>query len=187
MTAATLAAPRGQGRGPLDRPWPTHLSALFLETSESPASVSPAMMINSSSSSHAQWQGTTRWKQGWSNAWKGWDDSSATASPTHNPEHVSDERFTTALHMMLDHLQQTTVISQRRSQKTLTEQTASRTKGNAAYEAMEAATQARECQEKARLVYEQEGQDTAERKTIFNDAIKNTLEKTKHLRNTSRP
>ena len=58
------------------------------------------------------------------------------------PKQVSDERLTNALHMMQDYLQQITVISQRRSQKTLAEKAASRTKGNAAYEAMEAATQA---------------------------------------------
>ena len=59
-----------------------------------------------------------------------------------SPEQVSDERVTNALHMMQGHLQQITVISQRRSQKTLAEQAASRTKGNAPYEAMEPATQA---------------------------------------------
>ena len=47
-------------------------------------------------------------------AWKGWDDSSATASPTQNPEQVSRERVTNALYMT-HHLQQTTVISHRRS------------------------------------------------------------------------
>ena len=57
-----------------------------------------------------------RWKQGWSSAWKGWDDSSATASLAQNPEQVSDERVTNALHMLQDLLQQTTVISHRRSQ-----------------------------------------------------------------------
>ena len=35
---------------------------------------------------------------GWSGAWKGWVDSSATVSPAQNPEHASDERATTALH-----------------------------------------------------------------------------------------
>ena len=58
------------------------------------------------------------------------------------PEQVSDERVTNALHVMQGHLQQITVISQRRSQKTLSEQAASRTKGNSACEAMEPASQA---------------------------------------------
>ena len=50
---------------------------------------------------------------------------------------------------MQDYLQQTMVISQRRLQKTYTEQATSRTNGNAAYEAMEATTQARDRQEEA--------------------------------------
>ena len=59
-------------------------------------------------------------------------------------------------------------------------------KGNAAHEAMEAATQARKRQEEARLVYEQKCQDAAEAETIFNGTIWDTLEKTgaleKHVR-----
>ena len=47
-----------------------------------------------------------------------------------------DERVTNASRMTQDHLQQTLVISQRRSQKTLTEQAVSKTQGNAAHEAM---------------------------------------------------
>ena len=38
-----------------------------------------------------------------------------------------------ALHKMQDHMQQTMVVSQRRAQKTHTEQAAPRAKGNAAY------------------------------------------------------
>ena len=80
--------------------------------------------------------------------------------------------------MLQEHLQQTTVISHRRSQKTLSQRAASRTKGNAACEATEVATQAREQQEEARLAYNQKCQDAAEAETTVNDAIKNTLEKT---------
>ena len=46
-------------------------------------------------------------------------------------------RTTNAPHTMQDHLQQTMVMSQRRSQKTLTEQAAPKTKGNAACETTE--------------------------------------------------
>ena len=61
-----------------------------------------------------------------------------------------------ALHKMQDYLQQTIVISQRRSQKTYNEQATSRTNGNAADEAKEAtATEARERQEEARHFYQQ--------------------------------
>ena len=58
---------------------------------------------------------------------------------------------------------------------------ASRTKGNAAFEAMEAATQAREQQEEARLAYDQKCQDSADAETTSNDAIKNSLENTEAL------
>ena len=64
--------------------------------------------------------------------------------------------------MMQDHLQQTTVISHKRAQKTLAEQSASKTKGYAAYEATEATTQAREWQEEAKRLYEQNCQEAAE-------------------------
>ena len=79
--------------------------------------------------------------------------------------------------MMEDHLRQTTVISLRRSQKTLAEQTASRTEGNTA-KAIESSTQAREQQEEARLAFDQKCQDAAGAETIYDDAIKNTLAKT---------
>ena len=66
------------------------------------------------------------------------------------------------------------VISQRRSQKTHTEQAVSTTECNAAYdhEAMEPATQAREWQE------ELKSEEAAEAETVHNEAIKGTLEKT---------
>ena len=86
-----------------------------------PAVCSFPPVSKSSSSSHVPWQGSTRW-QGWSGAWKGWDDSSATVSPVQNPEQISDERATTVLHTMQDRLQQTTVIAQRRSQNMISEQ-----------------------------------------------------------------
>ena len=117
-------------------------AAFILETSDSPASLPLATMSKGSCSSHARWQGAARWKQGWNDAWKGWDDSSTAPSPT--SESIPDGRFTNALRMMQDHSQQTVVISQRQSQKTHTEQAASKTHGNAAYEVMVTATQARD-------------------------------------------
>ena len=132
-------------------------------------------MRKSSSSSHAQWQGKTPWKQSRSGAKKGWDDSSPRTSP--KTEQVSDEHVTTALHAMQDHLQQTTVISKRRSQKTLCEQSRPRAKGDAAYEALEALTQARQRQEEARRLHAQKCEEAAEAEMRFNGAIKDTLEK----------
>ena len=129
------------------------LPAAFLETSEAYICLSPAAMSNSSSSSHARWQGAARWKQGWNEAWMGRDDSSTTTLPI--SESIPDERVTNALHLMQDHLQQTMVISQRQSQKTQNEQAASKTQGNAAYEVMVTATQAREQREEARLACDQ--------------------------------
>ena len=78
---------------------------------------------------------------------------------------------------MQDHLQQITVMSQRRSQKTLSEQSTSRTKGDAAFEAMEAFTAARERQDEARRLYEQKCDEAAEAETKFNGTIMDTLEK----------
>ena len=78
-------------------------------------------------------------------------------------------------------MQQTRVISQRRAQKMLSGRSTSKTKGDAAYEAMEAVAQAREQQKEARRVCEQKCQDAAEAETIFNGAINDTLEKNKAL------
>ena len=89
---------------------------------------------------------------------------------------------------MQDHLLQTMVVSQRCSQTTLTEQAASKTKGNAAYEAMEAAIQTREWQAETRRLFEQKCKDAAEDETNYSAAIKDTLdeseapEKTHHDR-----
>ena len=88
-------------------------------------------MSNNSSSRNTRWQGATRWKQGWNAAWKEWDDSTAAYAAT--PEPIPDERIMNTPHKMQDHMQQTTVVSQRRAQKTYTEQAASRAKGNAAH------------------------------------------------------
>ena len=131
MVAATLAAPVGQGTGLLDRPWPfSHSASAFaaLPKREVPTRVLFffwPLMSKSSSSSHAKWQGSTRWKQGRSGSWKGRDDSPATTSPV--SEQVPDEHVTTALHTMQDH-PETTVIFRRRSQKTFSEQSASKKK-----------------------------------------------------------
>ena len=87
-----------------------------------------------------------------------------------------------ALHKMQDYLQQTMVISQRRSQKTYTRQATSGTNGNAAFEAIEATTQARERQEEAKLfVTSKKCQETAEAETNFNGTIKDTLAKNEAL------
>ena len=56
MVAATAAAHIGQGRGP-EGPMP-----FFSRPSEAHACLSPAIMSNSSSTSHAQWQGAGRWE-----------------------------------------------------------------------------------------------------------------------------
>ena len=74
-----------------------------------------------------------------------------------------------------------TVISQRGSQKMLSEQSTSKTKGDAACEAVEALTQARERQEEARRLYEQKCEKTAESETKFNGTIMVTLQKAEAL------
>ena len=72
-----------------------------------------------------------------------------TVSPVQNPEQISDECATTALHTMQDRLQQTTVIAQRRSQNMLYEQSASKKKAMQPTRPPEALTQARERQEES--------------------------------------
>ena len=59
--------------------------------------------------------------------YQGWRGSSPSAPVAHEP--VSDERITNALQRVQDHLQETMAISQKRPQRTCTEQAASRTKG----------------------------------------------------------
>ena len=61
------------------------------------------------------------------------------------------------------------------------EQAASKTRSNAANEAMEAATQARERPEEARLLCQQKCLEAAETETMFNGAIQHTLEKAEAL------
>ena len=92
-----------------------------------------------------------------------------------------DERVMNALHKMQDYLQQIMVISQKRSQKTYTEQAASRTNGNAAYEAKKATAQARGRQEEARGFLGSAKMSRAEAEMIFNGTIKDTLAKTEAL------
>ena len=75
---------------------------------------------NNSSSRDTRWQGATRWEQGWNAAWKEWDDSTAVEAAA--PEPIPDERIVNTLHKMPDHMQQTMVVSQKRAQKTYTEQ-----------------------------------------------------------------
>ena len=62
---------------------------------------------------------------------------------------------------MQDHLQQTTVMTQRRSPKMRSKHTVSKTNGDAAYEAMQALTTARPRQEDARGIYDQESNEAA--------------------------
>ena len=54
-------------------------------------------------------------------------------------------------------------------------------KGNAAYAAMEAITQARDWQEEAKRLYDQQIAEAVEAEEVHNDAIKRTLEKTDAL------
>ena len=102
-----------QRSGPSDPPLPSSLSALVVRRPACRApfvcleTIRSATMSKSISSSYAQWQGSTRWKQGWSVAWKGWHDSSG-ATSCRNRYLTSRQRR--PLHAKQYHLQQTTVI-----------------------------------------------------------------------------
>ena len=93
----------------------------------------------------------------------------------------SDEQVTNAIHRLQDRLQQTLALSQRRSHKTHSERAASLSKGTAEYAAMDAITQARDWQEEAKRLYDQQIAEAAEAEEIYNDAITRTPEKTEAL------
>ena len=129
-------------------------------------------MSKSSSSSRAQWQGSTRWKQDWSGSWKGWDDSWATTSPI--SEQISDEHVTTTLHAMLDRCSIAQKFPKGAHKK--------RSLRNPRQEqrATVALTQARERQEEARRLYQQKWDEASGAETMFNDTTKD-LEKAETL------
>ena len=62
-------------------------------------------------------------------------------------EQISDERIMPAFHTKQDHLRQTTVLVERRAQRTVTEQSPTKAKDNGAYVAVETLAQAREQQD----------------------------------------
>ena len=133
--AVSLAAPIGQGRCPFSRPESRRYASRFLPRDLGIACLPVAsdheqqQLLQSRLVAGSILAGSKDGRR------PGRDGTTPQRQPAQNSEQVSDERVTNGLHMMQDHLQQTTVISHRRSQKTLTEQAASRTKGNAAYEA----------------------------------------------------
>ena len=86
-----------------------------------------------------------------------------------------------AVHRLQDRLQQTLVLSQRRSHKTFFERATSISKGNAAYAAMQAVTVARGWQEEAKRAYDRKFAEGAGTEEAHHDAIKRTLEKTDAL------
>ena len=86
-----------------------------------------------------------------------------------------------AIHRLQDRLQQTLALSQRRSHKTHSERAASLSKRNGAYAAMEAITEARDWQEEAKRLYDQQIAEAAEAEEIYNDSVKRTPEKTEAL------
>ena len=86
-----------------------------------------------------------------------------------------------ALHTMQDHLQQTTVIAQRRSQRMLSEQSTSKAKDDAVYEAMKAFTEALERQEEVRRIFEQKCDEASVAETLFTGTRKDTLQKAEAL------
>ena len=62
-------------------------------------------------------------------------------------------------------------VAKRRSQKMLSKQSTSKTKGDAAFAAVERLTQAREKPEEARCLYEQSCDEASAAGTMFNDTI----------------
>ena len=72
-------------------------------------------------------------------------------------------------------------LTQRRSHTTGAERATSTSKGNAAYEAMEAVIMAREWQAEAKRAYDQKFVEATEAEETYHDVIRRTLEKTEVL------
>ena len=85
-------------------------------------------MSKSSFSSHVPWQGSTWLSKAGVVPGRVGTTPQRQPPPLQNPEQFSDDRVTNALHTTQDHLQQTTVISQRRLLKTRCKQFPSKTK-----------------------------------------------------------
>ena len=126
--------------------------------------------------------GNTQWRQGWSGACKGWDDSSASVSPLQNPEQLSDERVATALCTMQDHVQQVTVMTHRRCrQNALRAHSLKKKKKIRLTGAMEALTSARALQEDARCILGQKSNEAAVVETIYTNALQDIFGKAEGL------
>ena len=119
------------------------------------------------------------WWDGWHCTYHGSPESSTSEPRPH--ELASDEQVMNAINSLHDCLQQTLALTQKRSHKTQSERTASLSKGNAAYAAMEAVNQARDWQEEAKRLYDQKIAEAADTEEIYQDASKRTLEKTEAL------
>ena len=152
----------GQGRGLLDPPWSSSLPALAsvdllaaLLCENCPTRVFFLLATNEQEQL-IQPRPVARPARGGSEA------------GMRGAEQVSDENVMTALYAVQGHMQQTTVISQRRSR---------RNRGRRCHEAVEALTQTRERQERARHLHEQKCDDASASETMFNDTMKDTLEK----------
>ena len=156
-----------------------------LETSESHASLSLTALSKGSSSSHARWQGAARWKQGWNDAWKGWNDSAAAAPPI--TQSILGERVT-MLHTRCKFKYNRRWWSPRGVRTRCTEQVASRTD--------------RKCRLRShgsshsgtRTPRRSEAFSTSNKnkilqmsKTVHSEAVKSTLEKTDALEKLVKP
>ena len=139
-----------------------------------PRVVLPCLLVAPMSSGSS-----SSWLEGWSGTYHGWRDTSAPEPAHHEP--APDELVLNSVHMLQDRLQQTLVLSQRRSHKTCTERATSISKGNAAYAAMEAVIMARAWQDEATRPYDLKFAEATEAEETYHNAIKRTLEKTETL------
>ena len=122
---------------------------------------------------------SSSWWEGWSGTYHGWHDLSS-PNPT-STEQAPDEQVMNTVHRLQDRLQKMQALTQRRSHKTGSERATSVSKGNAAYDAMEAVVTAREWQAEAKRAYDQKFEEVAEAEETYHNAIKRTLEKTEAL------
>ena len=185
----TPASPMGQGRGLLDPPGQPVATTIrlppffFFETLESPASLFLETMRNSSSSGHAKWQAGNHSIEARLERCLEGTGRLLSDSLTHAESRADLQRARHECTRCRTTCSRPRVISQRRSQKTLSEQAASRTKGNAA---MEAATQARERQEEANLSTSKHARIPQKPRRFSTAPSRTLLDKPKCSRNTSR-
>ena len=143
-----------------------------------PAALWPRGALHCFPIAHMSGGSSSDWWDSWE--WRGeWRDSS---SPEPAPTaQAPDDQVMNTVHRLQDRLQKMQALTQRRSHKTGSERATSASKGNAAFEAMEAVAIAREWQAEAQRTYDQKFAEATDAEETYHNAIKRRLDKTAAL------